>query len=243
VFVELLILVAEYRRDWKDFKRGSIHSPEKPSLLVFGLGFLGAALVTVGVTGELRVHAKAGVIESKMRETSRKLVGLLQVRAKWLETQVASANSSAAVANERAAKAELRLEEVRQKTVARGVLLRMYSASIIQSLSTFPGQQFDITMVGRVIEQLEFDLALEGLLKSAGWSRGTRWCWPTMGWTPDFSGIELRVLEADKQTLRAAETLVKALDAAKVDAKLQRLKGHDPRCPANVIGIAVGMKP
>jgi hypothetical protein len=51
VAVELLVIITEYAHDWRDFKRGTIHSPDKPSILIFGFGFLGAALVAIGVAG------------------------------------------------------------------------------------------------------------------------------------------------------------------------------------------------
>jgi len=33
VAVELAVLLMEYRHEWKDFKRGVIHSPEKPTII------------------------------------------------------------------------------------------------------------------------------------------------------------------------------------------------------------------
>jgi hypothetical protein len=78
VAVELLVIITEYAHDWQDFRRGTIHSPGRPSILVFGFGFLGAALVAIGVAGEFRIHVKAGKIESDMRSKSRELVGIAQ---------------------------------------------------------------------------------------------------------------------------------------------------------------------
>jgi len=77
VAVELAVLIAEYMHDWREFRRGTIHSPNKPSLIVFGLGFLGAGLVATGVAGELRIHIEAGKIETDIRDTTRKLVALV----------------------------------------------------------------------------------------------------------------------------------------------------------------------
>jgi len=74
VAIELFVLIIEYRHDWRDFARGVIHSPGKPSLVVFGVGFIGAALVALGVAGELRIHVKAGRIETDMRDVTKQLV-------------------------------------------------------------------------------------------------------------------------------------------------------------------------
>ena len=71
VAVELAVLIVEYIHDRREFRRSVIHAPEKPSLVVYGLGFIGAALVAIGVAGEFRVHFTAGRIESEMREDTR----------------------------------------------------------------------------------------------------------------------------------------------------------------------------
>lgn len=102
VAVELAVIITEYAHGWLDFKRGTIHSPEKPSILLFGLGFLGAALVAIGVAGEFQIHVKAGKIETDMRDKTRQLVAIadddaanakrdtaqLQLRATELEEQI-----------------------------------------------------------------------------------------------------------------------------------------------------------
>ena len=74
--MELVVVITEYAHDWSDFKRATIHSPDKPSIIIFGLGFLGAALVATGVAGEFRIHVRAGRIESDMRTTTETFVAL-----------------------------------------------------------------------------------------------------------------------------------------------------------------------
>lgn len=86
VAVELIVLIAEYTHDWRDFRRGIIHSPEKPSMVIFGLGFLGAALVAIGVAGEFRIHTKAGKIEADMRDKTGQLVAIVDARAQTAES-------------------------------------------------------------------------------------------------------------------------------------------------------------
>jgi hypothetical protein len=41
-----------------DFRRGIVHPPERPNIILFALGLLGAALVAIGVAGEFRFEAK-----------------------------------------------------------------------------------------------------------------------------------------------------------------------------------------
>jgi hypothetical protein len=76
VALELFVLIVEYVHEWKDFKRRVIHSPDKPSIALFILGILAAALVFLGVAGEFSVHTKAGKLEADMRDTSRRLVSI-----------------------------------------------------------------------------------------------------------------------------------------------------------------------
>lgn len=116
VGVELLVIITEYAQGWQDFKRGTIHSPDKPSILIFGLGFLGAALVAIGVAGELRIHVKAGKIEADMRDKTRQLVALV-------EGEAANANAEAArlqLENSKiiAALRQPTLSDADQKTIA-----------------------------------------------------------------------------------------------------------------------------
>src|SRR5207245_3451260 len=63
VALEVISLVWEYRNELNDFKRGEIHAPDRPSLLLFAIGFLGIALVVAGVSGELYIDVKAEMIE------------------------------------------------------------------------------------------------------------------------------------------------------------------------------------
>jgi hypothetical protein len=90
VAVELIVLITEYTHEWRDFKRGIIHAPEKPSLIIFGLGFLGAGMVAIGVAGEFRIHVKAGKIETDMRNDTRQLVAIANERASKAEEHAAA---------------------------------------------------------------------------------------------------------------------------------------------------------
>ena len=93
VAVELLVIIIEFVHDWKDFRRRIIHSPDKPSIFRFAFGFIGAALVAIGVAGELHIHVHAGKTESDMRSKSRELVAIIE--------------KDAQEAGERASKADL----------------------------------------------------------------------------------------------------------------------------------------
>lgn len=106
VVVEVFVIALEYSHEWKDFKRGTIHTPDKPSFSPFLLGMIGAALVAIGVAGEFRGHIAAGKIETEMRDTTRQLVSLADSKAAGAIKDAGIANGAAGAANERATKNE-----------------------------------------------------------------------------------------------------------------------------------------
>lgn len=70
VALEEFFVVKEYAAELRDFRRGIVHPPEKPSILLFRLGLLGAGLVAIGVAGELYVDVQAGKVETEIREAN-----------------------------------------------------------------------------------------------------------------------------------------------------------------------------
>lgn len=98
VSLEILIIAVEFAREYSDFKRDVIHTPEMPSILAFALGMPGAGLVAIGVAGEFRIHIIAGKIETDMRDATRQLVA-------FAERDAAKANKNAGDAKERAGEA------------------------------------------------------------------------------------------------------------------------------------------
>lgn len=104
VSVELLVVVIEYRRDLREHRRGTIHSPEKPSTLFVILGLLGAGLVAIGVAGEFSVHVKAGKIESDMRDTTLALIAAVNNEANSAGEHTAVLEGEAASLRRQAAK-------------------------------------------------------------------------------------------------------------------------------------------
>jgi hypothetical protein len=81
VALEMVFVVWEYLEDLHDFNRGIVHAPDKPSWLLFALGFLGAALVAVGVGGELYAESKIATLETCIRNGNDALFLLLSHEA------------------------------------------------------------------------------------------------------------------------------------------------------------------
>lgn len=81
VALEIVFVVWEYAEDLHDFRRGIVHAPDRPNLLLFVLGFVGAALVAVGVSGELYAESKISTLETCIRAGNDALSLLLSREA------------------------------------------------------------------------------------------------------------------------------------------------------------------
>jgi hypothetical protein len=140
-------VVWEYREDLHDFRRGIVHPPERPRILLFALGFLGAALVAVGVTGELSVEVKIERVETRIRKANDDLSTLLSKEAGDAATSAKKAHDEAdavtkevAIIEERLRKASTQLARLDQ----RKDLLIKATPKLKRKLSPFAGQWAEI---------------------------------------------------------------------------------------------------
>jgi hypothetical protein len=81
VVLEVVFVVWEYREDLHDFRRGIVHPPNKPSVLLLVFGLFGASLVAIGVAGEFREEAKIEGVETQIRKANDELYILLSKEA------------------------------------------------------------------------------------------------------------------------------------------------------------------
>src|SRR5579859_5632431 len=98
VVLEVVFVIWEYVDELHDFRRGVIHAPEKPQLVLFALGLLGAGLVAVGVAGEYWEDSRIAIVETCIRNGNNALFLLLSKEAedaKVSATQAAKASSEA----------------------------------------------------------------------------------------------------------------------------------------------------
>jgi hypothetical protein len=109
VFAEMYFVIHEYLDDRKEWRKGWISSPLKPSLLLLTLELLSVFLVVVGVAGELVVGIMSGNVNTSLRGKNASLVRLVRQRA-------GEASDRANFAQGMADKASKDLESARQKT-------------------------------------------------------------------------------------------------------------------------------
>lgn len=104
----MISLAWEYLKELNDFKRGEMHLPGKPSLLLFTIGFLGIAMVVAGVSGELYIDVRSESIETGIRKANEDLLSLIS-------TEASNAETSAQGAADAASRAKSEADEVASK--------------------------------------------------------------------------------------------------------------------------------
>jgi hypothetical protein len=77
VLFEVIFVIWEYVDELHDFRRGIVHPPERPNIILFALGLFGAGLVAIGVAGEFRFEAKIESTETRIRKANDDLFLLL----------------------------------------------------------------------------------------------------------------------------------------------------------------------
>lgn len=98
VVLEVAFVAWEYLDGLRDFRRATIHSPERPKTLLFVLGLVGAGLVAAGVSGELWKESQIAKLETCIRKGNDALFLLLSKEA-------GDARQSAKIAHDEADKA------------------------------------------------------------------------------------------------------------------------------------------
>jgi hypothetical protein len=105
VALEVVFVIWEYAEELHDFRRGIVHPPEKPNMLLFVLGLLGAGLVASGVAGELYIDVQAGKVETEIRKLNELRVSLLSKEAGDAKTSATEAEGAAKRARDQSDKA------------------------------------------------------------------------------------------------------------------------------------------
>jgi hypothetical protein len=111
VALEVVFVVWEYVEELHDFRRGLVHPPERPSRLLFFLGLLGAALVAIGVAGELYAESKIETVETGIPKANDELFLLLSKEAGDAEKSAKAAHEEADAVKKRDRRAHAPLGE------------------------------------------------------------------------------------------------------------------------------------
>jgi hypothetical protein len=100
VVVEFVFVIWEYQEDLRDFRRGIVLPPDKPSVWLLVFGVFGASLVAIGVAGEFYEESKIEVVETKIRQANDELYLLLSKEAGIAAISAKTAQSAATAIGE-----------------------------------------------------------------------------------------------------------------------------------------------
>lgn len=188
VAFEVVFVVWEYVEEYHDFKRAIIHPPERPSTLLFALGLMGAALVGIGVGGELYAESKIETVETRIRKANDDLFLLLSKQAGDAATSARIAHEEADavkvetdVVEKRLENASRQLRGMEQQVRIQGPRKRLLEENrdeFLKAIKPFAGQRVTVVKCGYAMqaepEQLEqYLMTLLGVSKvvkpNAGW--------------------------------------------------------------------------
>jgi hypothetical protein len=221
VALELFAIWDEYREDLKEFGRGIIRPPDKPSMVKLIVELLGAGLVVFGVAGEFFVTRAIGENESEIRVNSRQQVSIADSKA-------AAANLEAATLRKAASGRDLTLEQ--QRTIVS--LLTGYAGEYVV-VRSYPNDPEAKALGAQIVSALRSaHIDVEPRLEEIGF------------WTNLTFGIEVQCGEnAIVHKRPFAQAIISAL-SSKDAGNLSVLPLSVFACPSDThTEVVIGIKP
>jgi len=154
VVLEVIFVVWEYVEDLRDFGRGIIHPPERPSLWLLVFGLLAVALVAVGVAGELYEDSKIESVETEIGRANDELYLLLSKEA---GDAAQSAKGAAKGASEANASADALKRYLAQLATPRDIV------TSDRSMATMKSERPDLPKSKSILERLPFSNGFQNL--------------------------------------------------------------------------------
>jgi hypothetical protein len=215
--LEVIFVIWEFAEDLHDFRRGFIHPPDKPSVLLLVFGLFGATLVAVGVAGEFREEAKIESAETQIRAANDELYLLLSKEAGDAAKSAKTAHDEAdAVGKEtRAIEERLGVASARLTALEARIAWRTVSdkqkKKLSDELQAFKGEKVAVIWTISDPEQDAFGRQLVEALKGSELDAST----PSIAFQsvppPEEYGITGMVIEGESADDAFMEGLAKAL--------------------------------
>jgi hypothetical protein len=209
VVIEVVVVIWERRHDLREFRRGTIHTPERPPTYKYVWELLGAALVALGVLGELVVGISAEKVETEMRDKTTTLVSLIDGQTEKLEKDAESLRKQAE---------DEKLKRVKIEQLLHWRSISPEQARIIRgSLSPISGDSFSILYNMGDAEGAQYADELLDTLKLCGWPDNDG-PGAFMGGGVPLEGIMVLVRGRPEDHPQAL-ALLRALESAHTEAK------------------------
>jgi hypothetical protein len=208
VVLEVAFVVWEFREDLHDFRRGIVHPPDKPSVLLLLFGLLGASLVAVGVAGEFREESKIDGVETQIRKADDDLYLLLSNEA---GDAARSAKGAAKAASEATASADALKKYLAQLATPREIVIsdrdgdHEERAARFAEVKKYPGTVAVIQSIPE-FEPNMYALHLAQALSDSGWKVVTV--------TPQQSHIPYEYMSEGVRVITLEESLIVLGDPA-----------------------------
>jgi hypothetical protein len=241
VAVEIGAVAREWYDDFRDFRRGTIHTPDKPVLSKYFWGLFSSVLVTLGILGELLVGVSASKVESKIRLTTDTLVSVIGSKAKAAGERAAASEQKAARFNKAAEDERSARVKIEQQLEWRRITPSQ-SDAICKGVSSFRDTKITMADLMGDAEGAQFASDLSDALqnKGCGWivTGGGASITARMGILPEGLFIVVRNFNDPPP---AAVRLLQVLESANLTAILAPgPKDFDPNI---ALMIFVGVKP
>lgn len=193
VALEIVFVVWEYVDGLHDFRRGIVHPPDRPNLLLFVLGFVGAALVAVGVSGELYAESKIATLETCIRKGNDALSLLLSREAGDAAKSAQTARAEAETVKKEARAIENRLRIASRQLAAmehqlyvqgpRWKILENRKKEFIEVLKPLAGQKLTVVQCGSPKPAIEEYRLANDIVDFLGGPNGAGWITAGDVWT------------------------------------------------------------
>lgn len=172
--IDLIVIVREFWDGWQNFKRGTIRSPERPSVLLLVLGLLGSGVVVIGISRELSVDSRMEAVETTIRGVNEELFGMVSEEASKAHQQAEAVSKETDDIHKRLITASAELTTIERAVRAQGprwTVLANNANQFIRVLKPFSGSRITVLTCGRgvsPIEQLGTEQRLLNLLGKPG---------------------------------------------------------------------------
>jgi hypothetical protein len=249
----------EYKEERKEFHRGTIRSPQRPSFWKLAFELIGAVLVAAGVAGELAIDVKAGSLQTELRNKNGELIQLLEGTAGRALKEAAAAIASneqlgidLETEKQKTARFQKEADMARLEISAQGprwALLRKAAPELSKRLSRFAGQRVDFFLCGslRTID-LETMSTWGAIRDSILGDAGAKWKIEHGGYVllPNCTGsADIGVLvssTANRVTRDAADALSTGLAIALLSDPNKKATPEDPNFAAPLISQGLWTK-
>jgi hypothetical protein len=170
VVLEVVFVFWEYRAGCKEYRRGTIRSPQQPSAWKLFLELFGVGLVAIGVAGELGVDIKSDAIQTKLRGKNGELIQLLEDVAGSALTNASQNEKDAQLLKKQVEDEKLARVELEARVAWRRLTRQQQCEIASRLMQIFSGGTATLFNVNADAEGMMFASDIASALRMAHWT-------------------------------------------------------------------------